>query len=326
MTEDLNNDFQQEIDFETEVFDIATINPNASFKVANSVIEGQFRVTNAQWRIFWTMISLLNDEDDGKKYYQVAVKDVVELSGLDGKDLYNRIKKEVTGLMGKVLVFRRPNGNLEFFNLVARATYLNDEKIILVKPSIELLPFFQNLKNNYTLPRLKALLQFRVVKFGHIYLMLKQWENSKTRAFTKTLSELRFILELPESYDYTEIKRRFLIPAERALNKTDMAFTYRPIKKAVGKGFESVQFKLNDTFQIIPANQAKQAKELERAKQLLADVELTEFQIKKILDLVNFGDIAKTVRAIKIARANKKINSTVGAYAFGVFAKKFGVK
>lgn len=103
-------------------------------------------------------------------------------------------------------------------------------------------PYFIYLSKQYTRYSLDTILSMQSVYSQRIYEILMMNVGRKQMQFTYTFEKLKFILNCPDSYTFSEIRKRALEPAQKELKeKADIYFTFKETLK-VGKRVDELTF------------------------------------------------------------------------------------
>ena len=151
-----------------------------------------------------------------------------------------------------------------------------------------------------------------------IYEMLHQFKS--TGFFVEKVEKLKYRLKIEEKYEsYSAFKKYVLEQAQKELEQTDMAFTFKEIKN--GRKIDRLEFKIKP-LQEIPIEAGQE----QLIAKLVTDLRLSPLQAKQIVITVMPNEIHKTIYDIKEAQRDGKILTNIAAYAMGVFRNKFNIE
>lgn len=284
---------------------------------SNALINARYDMTAFQKKILLYIISKIQPDDKDFQNYTINVKDFVDEAEYKSKMLYDKLRKDTKALISKVYEIEEPDGLLQV-SILAKAKYIRNKGIIQVAFAPDLKPYLLQLKEHFTATPLRYVMSFKSVHSIRIYEMLQQFRS--TGYFTVSIEELKYRLSLEDKYKtYTLFKRRVVEQAQKELTHTDMAFTFKEIKK--GRKIERLDFRIKP-IEEISLNEFQE----KLAYKLQTDLSITIPQAKKIVLKVPDREIMKTMYDIKTARREGKIESNLGAYAFSVFRNKYNFK
>jgi plasmid replication initiation protein len=219
-------------------------------------------------------------------------------------------------LIGKVYEIEEADRLLQI-SILSEAVYIKGKGIIEVRFTPSLKPYLLQLKQHFTATPLKYILSFKSVHSMRIYEMLHQFKS--TGFFVEKVQKLKYRLKIEDKYaSYSAFKKYVLEQAQKELEQTDMAFTFREIKN--GRKIDRIEFSIKPLKEIpIKEGQAQ------LIAKLVTDLRLSPLQAKQIVITVLPTDIHQTLYEVKEAHRDGKILSNIAAYAMGVFRKKFDI-
>lgn len=284
---------------------------------SNALINARYDMTAFQKKILLYIISKIHPDDKDFQNYAINVKDFVDEADYKSKNLYEKLRKDTKALISKVYEIEEPDGLLQV-SILAKAKYVKSQGVIKVAFAPDLKPYLLQLKEHFTATPLRYVMGFKSVHSIRIYEMLQQFRS--TSYYTVSIIDLKYRLSLEDKYStYTLFKRRVVEQAQKELRHTDMAFTFKEIKK--GRKIERLEFKIKPIEEII-LNEFQE----KLAYKLQTDLRITSPQARKIVLKVQDKDIMKTMYDIKTAQREGKIQNNLGAYSFGVFRNKYNLK
>lgn len=213
----------------------------------NPLIESFYRVNLNAKKTMLYAIAQIQPNDKDFKYYMIDVDDFKELLGITGKKDYFKVLLESIRELRReeVSIYDEKTGKR--FNAPLAVTAVDDpsENSIGFSFPPELKPHLLQLKKtgNFTKYRLGNVMKMRSVYSIRIYEILKKWENTKGKKCEYEIYELRRIVGVPEGKmeRYYDFKRYVIEVAKKELpEKTDIGFTYKPIKQ--GRSVKWIRF------------------------------------------------------------------------------------
>jgi plasmid replication initiation protein len=283
---------------------------------SNALINARYEMTAFQKKILLYIISMIQPNDEDFKQYTINVKDFVSNTDYKSKMLYGKLRQETKALIGKVYEIEEADRLLQI-SILSEAVYIKGKGIIEVRFTPSLKPYLLQLKQHFTATPLKYILSFKSVHSMRIYEMLHQFKS--TGFFVEKVQKLKYRLKIEDKYaSYSAFKKYVLEQAQKELEQTDMAFTFREIKN--GRKIDRIEFSIKPLKEIpIKEGQAQ------LIAKLVTDLRLSPLQAKQIVITVLPTDIHQTLYEVKEAHRDGKILSNIAAYAMGVFRKKFDI-
>jgi len=204
---------------------------------SNLLIEASYKLTLVEQRIVMILASMIKQEDDEFKKYQLNIKEFAGLLDLKNKDEYSHVQSVTKKLLTRAFTIKMPGALLQI-GWLSSAKYLDGQGIVELCFDPQLKPYLLQLKDRFTSYRLRNVIQLRSSFSIRIYELLKQYEKLGERTFL--LETLREYLGLEESQYklYGDFKRKIILVAQTELSeKTDLSFEFEEIKvsRRVGK-------------------------------------------------------------------------------------------
>ena len=283
---------------------------------SNALINARYEMTAFQKKILLYIISMIQPNDEDFKQYTINVKDFVSDTDYKSKMLYGKLRQETKALIGKVYEIEEADRLLQI-SILSEAVYIKGKGIIEVRFTPSLKPYLLQLKQHFTATPLKYILSFKSVHSMRIYEMLHQFKS--TGFFVEKVQKLKYRLKIEDKYaSYSAFKKYVLEQAQKELEQTDMAFTFREIKN--GRKIDRIEFSI-EPLKEIPIKE----EQAQLIAKLVTDLRLSPLQAKQIVITVLPTDIHQTLYEVKEAHRDGKILSNIAAYAMGVFRKKFDI-
>ena len=204
---------------------------------SNFLIEASYKLTLVEQRIVMILASMIRQEDDEFKKYQLNIKEFAGLLELKNKDEYSHVQTVTKKLLTRAFTIKQP-GSLLQIGWLSSAKYLDGQGVVELCFDPQLKPYLLQLKDRFTSYRLKNVIQLKSSFSIRIYELLKQYEKLGERTFF--VDTLREYLGLEDSQYklYGDFKRKIILVAQLELaEKTDLNFEFEEIKilRRVGK-------------------------------------------------------------------------------------------
>jgi plasmid replication initiation protein len=240
---------------------------------SNSLIEARYKLGTLEQKVIAAIASNISPDDKDFQTYTFSVKEFQKLIGTKSHDIYHKIDKIMTKLM-QPFNFINAEGKPTKIAWLSKATYNVGEGTITVRFDPDLKPFFLLLNEKFTRYKLGNIIHLRRSYSIRIYELLKSYEGLAERTFT--LEDLRSKLGVENKYpNWINFKHRVLEPAKEELEeKTDIMFTYEPIKK--GRSIHKVKFIIKPN----PKNKNLMMNVPEKLERVLEKEDVLEIQEK----------------------------------------------
>jgi plasmid replication initiation protein len=299
----------------------------------NSLVNGLYSLTVLELRVFLMMLHEVRRGVDVFEEFDIALK---EIEGLDMSNIHRQIDKiqeELTSIKLRLDYLNGQPGKFTF-NVFRYALYYKGTGILRLRVEEKIKPYISNLfeQGNFTSADFKTLLGLPSFNSYRIYLLLKQGAK-KYGGRVIRVDELKEMLQInTKAYAlYANFKNRVIKQAEKDLENTDMAFTYKELKE--GKKVVAIDFRLIKTIEIKPELAPKQQttitdmSEVEKGcyDRMVNKLGLSDYQAKLVLQ--NEKDtkvIHKVCYEMELWHLNNK-DKNIGAYAFKTFKEKYNL-
>lgn len=284
-------------------------NPNSKTTIAqhNDLVFSKYSMTELQHNIFLKLLTQINKDD--AKFYLFKIP-YSQLVGKGGRNF--ELVQEAVRRLDSTRVEIWIDGEWVRFPLFGLSKANPKKRYIEIKFNEDMRPYLLDLKGKYTLTYFHYISSISDVQSRRIYEFLKANEDKYEVEFK--VSSLKSWLGIESSYERFRDFRRFILEkAQQQLERTDMAFIFKPIKQ--GRAVSKILFKrknkdLEIPFPVLPASSAhtfpKRTSHI--LKNPLSDLlgeefldacgEFTTEEIEKILSLGK-GNYNRRIYAIK---------------------------
>lgn len=300
----------------------------AMVKQSNFLTSSKFDLSSLELNILFALLYEMKIQRYQGNFFIIDLAPLLELSG-------NQKYKLVEA--GRSLTRR----NYEYYKLTANNTKrlvivnfissveFQDNKLIC-EVSENIMSEYKNLEQ-FTEFEVKTALVVSSKYTKRIYTMLSQFRNSKENRNDKGnpmfyigVNDLRERLGLIDKHgkvhlpQWTEFKKTVLDVAKRQLDQenTDLTFNWGIAQKS-GKKITALSFEIINKINLIP--------EFDKAREMLANMELAKWQIEIIINNINVSDVYQAnVLYKQLNYPAGKIHNP-GAYMAKYFANKFNL-
>jgi plasmid replication initiation protein len=197
----------------------------------NNIIEARYKLNLIEIKLVAKLASSIKNGDTNLNIQKYKVSDLLKEFG-SGEKNHHEIKKATLSLIGKVMVIKKPDGELHIAFL-SSAEYYDKKGIVELEFSEKLKPYYLQLKQNFTSYHLENILKLKSYYSIRIYELVKQFQNSNTKERILENDELREILGISGKYKvFRDLKNWVLLPAQKEIiEKTDITFQFEPIRE-----------------------------------------------------------------------------------------------
>ena len=318
---------------DNQLFKIKIMKDNNAKKVIwqdNFITSGRYEMTALEKNILYAVLAQLKKTDPIGHTYLVSTKDI---SGLNGDRVnYENFRKSTEKMLSRVIEGVLPNGNILQVNFISHAEYLKGQGVISIGLSPKVVPFFMDLKNNFTTFDLDNALSLRSIYSKRFYELFSRYKNLPDKTFSMKIDNLKSILEIIDSHTgkdkyptFTLFKKNVLDVAFNEINSsTDLKVTYTTTEGAkTGRGRKSI-----DSIHFVVVNLAPKkiiSYDIEETKPALTRL-MTEFKLRRdqavqIMETMELSEINKEMYKLQLALLNTKVNN-VGSYSASFFKLK----
>jgi hypothetical protein len=224
---------------------IPIVSPHPLVVQHNALVNARIDLNTIESRLFLSLLSRVNRQDDGFAPCQVPVREI--MGATVSKTMYDQVRKTLKEFASRTIVIEKldelgkPLKRPDFvvLPLLAYAEYRQGEGLVEAQFNDRLIPYLLELRDNFTKAQLAELLKLKSASSYRIYWLLREYAAFGKR--TIGLLELKAILGLEKEYDrFDNFKVRVLDRAQQELAETDMPFTYELIRQ--GKAVSEIRF------------------------------------------------------------------------------------
>lgn len=211
---------------------------------SNQVIEASYRLSVIEQRVVLSAIAKIPKmcEVSDEEVYTISVQDLQKL-GVHEKTSYRDLKEAISRLYDRSISLNIDN-TLTKMRWVQRIDFKDNQSIVALRFSKDILPFISNVKTNFTQYMLSEVSKMQGAYSIRIYELLMQYKATGERYLS--IDNLRFILDLGERYkQFNDLFKRVIDPAIDEINKlTSLKVTVEPQK--TGRKFTHIKFTIKE--------------------------------------------------------------------------------
>lgn len=234
-----------------EVFDAE----KSYIKQHNAITSGKYEYTSCMLDILFMVLALMDGNRPDKREYQIYVNDIETITGR--KWNYQQLREATESIGSRMFEIETPQ-SLKQLWLFSSVEYLIGTGSFVVKINEDAMPYFFELKNNFTMLHLKSVLSCTSKYAKRLYAIACQWRTAGSVTFD--IIELKRMLGLinkkgEEQFErISEFKTKVLEIAAKQINEfTDINISFELIKR--GRSFQKVKLlidKMPSTQQELP--------------------------------------------------------------------------
>ena len=214
-------------------------------KQHNAITSGRYEYTSAMLDILFMTLAMIDTDKPNERTFQIYQRDIEAITW--HKWNYQQLREATEGIGSRMFEIETPR-SLKQLWLFSSVEYLLGTGSFLVKVNEDAMPYFFELKNNFTVLHLKSVLSCSSKFAKRLYAIACQWRSVGYHTFE--ISELKQMLGLIDKdgkeqfKQFTQFKKDVLEIAAKQINEyTDINLSYEFIKK--GRSFHKVKLLIN---------------------------------------------------------------------------------
>lgn len=286
----------------------------------NAITSGRYDYSACMLDILFMVLSALEKD---KLVYTIYTEDIEHITGR--KWNIAQFTKSTESMLTKMFEIEDENAYTQFV-LFQYFKYLKGERSIEVKLSEISLPYFFELKNNFTALQLKSVLNCSSKYAKRLYGLACQWRSVGKKRFE--ISELKKMLGLinkdgeEQFTEITAFKKYVLEIAKEQINKnTDIHFDYELTKR--GRSFQWVTIFINAQKSKVLEIDFGKSVDVQKFEHKLKAYGFNEEQAEIIAMKEKEKDFDILITDLNEKVRNRKLNvESAPAYLVGVYQKK----
>lgn len=221
---------------------------------SNALARAHYNYTLPEKRIMEIAISKVSPYAEDIESVEISAKEYAIACDISMTEAYQQIKSSVRGLMSKVLTIKNGSRH-EDFTLMSHAEYFDNSGKILCTFNSRLKTHLNELEQHFTMYPIDTPCSFKTFYTWRFYELIMSWlkinKNTKTKAknsaegfFILSVNDLRLVLSVPESYNYSMFNKRVLLKSlQEIVLKTPIAVSVEYKKE--GKRVDQIKINFN---------------------------------------------------------------------------------
>ena len=226
--------------------DIEKFDADKSYvKQHNAITSGRYEYTACMLDILFMTLALIDTNKPENRTLQIFQKDIEAITG--HKWNYQQLREATEGIGSRMFEIETPNSLTQLW-LFSSVKYLLGTGSFVVKINEDAMPYFFELKNNFTMLHLKSVLSCSSKFAKRLYAIACQWRSVGSVTFE--ISELKQMLGLVDKdgkeqfKQFTQFRKDVLEIAAKQINEfTDINISIEYIKR--GRSFQKVKLLIN---------------------------------------------------------------------------------
>lgn len=215
---------------------------NSVVRKSNWLVTASYKLTLNEQRLVLTAIAKLPfDSKEIKRRVVITAKEMLDcFPDIGEKHVYNEMEKASDNLFQRWIRIEDPNQVDKFRWITAKTTYKKGEGQIGFSFSPEILPYLQQLKEQFTKYRLGDISSLKSIYSIRLFEMLMQFQNTGIALID--VQEFKERLGISDKYaDYRNLKKKVIEPAINELNqKSHFNITFKGTRE--GRAIKNLEF------------------------------------------------------------------------------------
>lgn len=293
----------------------------------NNLIEARYILTTLEQRFILSLVSRINTNDREFYSYEITLKELSELMGIEITNMYLEIGRLADRLMSRVMTIKTPHG-WKKLQWLSYCEYDSKNAAVICSFHPKLKSFLLHLKEQFTLYKLNVIIQFQSIYSVRIYQLLKQYKKIGYREFR--VDELKEILGLKKTQyaAFKDFRRWVLNQAKKEFEKKDkygnfkcdLTFhleTFREGRRIAWLKFIIIEQEYHESQDLIPDAVEKKNitdKDPETVKEYLVYYGISAKQADRFIQQIGEDDIQEMLMYYADLLKAGKVKNTRGAY------------
>lgn len=292
----------------------------------NAITKAAYDMSALEKDILLMLVAQINRSDKPNKSYFIEAKELMERKGEEVS--FEDLKKATRSLLLRFFETMVADNKLLQSAFISSAIYHKGKGLIEIEVNKNVLPFYHDLKNNFTTLQLNMALGLSSKYAKRIYEYVSMLKNFSNPSATIDLMELKRRLGvaifdkdklLKNNYpNFADFEKRVLKVAKIEIDTTDVNFTYELIyDKNQVRGRKKVAA-LKFTVTKAQITEARETDEQQRMihTRLVSEFRLRKDQAQQVLATFTKEEIFKTLYDISLVREHIR---SIGAYTAKLF-------
>lgn len=231
---------------------------------ANAVVEASYDLSVAEHRLLLACFAQIGQEATDERLYRVYARDIAELADIPTPDAYRDAAVATERLYERsVEVFEGPNGTAppkkRKFRWIQEAVYAEGEGYVDVRLSTSILPYVNNLLEQYTVYHMQDVARMTSRYAIRVYELLVQWRRRGSREVE--VEWLRRTLGVGDKYpNFKDFRRWVLEQAVSQINERSPLHVDWKSRKT-GRKVTHIKFTFTDEREVKRLEEKRRQKE-----------------------------------------------------------------
>lgn len=286
----------------------------------NVITSGRYDYSACMLDILFMVLAQI---EPNKLEYTIHVQDIETITGREWN--YKQLRKATEGIGSRMFEIETAESYEQLW-LFSKVKYLKGTGSFTIKLNNEALPYFFDLKNNFTVMQLKSTLNCSSKYAKRLYALCCQWRSvGKKRFEIEELKKMLGLIDNKGNEQFTEItalKTKVLDLAKTQINnRTDISFDYTLIKQ--GRSFRWIEIFIDTKIAKQLEINFEESIETQKFASKIMAYGLNQEQAALISQKETEQEFDKLIEDLNTKMRNKtlKIENSVG-YIVGIYQKK----
>jgi len=218
---------------------------NSMIRKDNFLITASYRLTLTEQRLVLLAISKISYDQPIPRRVMVTVKEFLEcFPDVAQEHAYNQIQEAVNNLWERKIILADPKQIEDFRWISAKTKYLEGTARIGFSFSPEVMPYLEQLKEQFTKYRLGDISSLKSIYSIRLYEMMMQFQS--TGFISISLEDFKKRLGVGQKYKtYRDFKKRVIDYAVAELNRKSLfTITFTPLRQ--GRAIKILTFRFSE--------------------------------------------------------------------------------
>ena len=237
----------------TKLEPVFKIPPSKTMWESNSLVEARRSFTALQEKIVVVLCDQVQPTDLPHTLYKLELARVSQMTELNSRN-WGEIRESIIGLVTKPVRIPLENG-YEITTVLTRTIWIEGANSIEVEISPNLLPYFMNLKSNFTKYDRDFLLGLTSVSSIKLYKLICR--NVFKKKWIVSVTELKEFFDMIDKYpNFADFRKRVLVQGIKELKERGFDVSITEMKGTKGKKIEMIEFSiLSDIINGVPVEE-----------------------------------------------------------------------
>lgn len=285
----------------------------------NAITSSYFDYSACQLDVLFMILGFLKQ---GQRTYTIHASDISIITGREWN--YQQLKKATETMGSRMFEIRLPENKLRQLWLFSIFDYVEGTGSFEATLNKDALPYFFDLKNNFTVIHLKSVLSCSSKYAKRLYALCCQWRSIQSKRISiEELKKMLGIIDKDGKEQFqriSDLKRYVLDVAKDQINRnTNITFDYKLIKK--GRSFVYIDLLIDVNNNIQLDIDFKEDIEQQKFSQRLLDSGFNQKQAEQISEGTTEKEFDELLLSLN-QKKDLKVRKSPVAYLVGIYRNK----